>query len=320
MNVHVLKHLPCRVAGFALALLLVAIATVPAAARVRAFRDEVPNSYDFWLYEPEYADSLDAGAANYNYRNKLPLLLFLHGQSLCGNDLNRVRRYGSIAAVEMGRVIDAYVVAPQCNTAGWRPERLKAIVDWAIKNYNVDPDRVCVMGMSLGGFGTLDFCARYPDVVSAAMALCGGATAKDLSGLNSVPLWIIHGTADRAVPIAQSRRVVTAMKAAGPVPLLRYDEWPGVNHGQLARLLYMQETYDWLLSHSRADKPRTVNTWVDILPEFMREAYSNMDKSSASANRRGLSSRSATKSKSVARAKSRSKSKRSSARSRRGRR
>ncbi len=301
----------------AMAMLALAIAA-PAEARVRAFRGEVPGGYNFWLYEPEYADSLDAGAARYDYRNKLPLLLFLHGQSLCGNNLDRVRRYGSIAAVEMGRVIDAYVVAPQCNTAGWRPERLKTIVDWAIKNCNVDPDRVCVMGMSLGGFGTLDFCARYPGTVAAAMALCGGATAKDLSGLNSVPLWIIHGTADRAVPISQSRRVVEAMKAAGPVPLLRYDEWPGVNHGQLARLLYMQETYDWLLSHSRSDNPRTVNTWVDILPEFMREAYSNMDKTSANANRRGLSSRSATKKGSVAKPRSRSKA--SSARSRRSRR
>lgn len=289
-----------------MALLLVVLAALPMQARVRAFRGEVPNSYNFWFYEPEYSDSTDAGASHYNYRNKLPLLLFLHGQSLCGNDLNRVRRYGSIAAVEMGRVIDCYVVAPQCNTAGWKPERLKAIVDWAIKNYNVDPDRVCVMGMSLGGFGTLDFCARYPDMVAAAMALCGGATAKDLSGLNRVPLWIIHGTADRAVPISQSRRVVEAMKAAGPTPLLRYDEWPGVNHGQLARLLYMQETYDWLLSHSRADVPRTVNTWVDILPEFMREAYSNMDKTSANANRSGLSSRRSSKAKSASKARSRS--------------
>ena len=110
-------------AGFVLAVVLTAVAALPAAARVRAFRGEVPDSYNFWFYEPEYADTLDSGAANYNYRNKLPLLLFLHGQSLCGNDLNRVRRYGSIAAVEMGRVIDAYVVAPQCNTGGWRPER-----------------------------------------------------------------------------------------------------------------------------------------------------------------------------------------------------
>lgn len=270
----------------AVAMIVAAMAPQLAQARVRAFRGTVPDSYNFWLYEPEYADSASAhSGSRYNYSNRLPLLLFLHGQSLCGNDLNRVRRYGSIAAVEMGRVIDAYVLAPQCNTAGWRPERLKRIVDWAIANYNVDPDRVCVMGMSLGGYGTIDYCSAYPDSVAAAMALCGGGTAKDFSGLNRVPLWIIHGTADRAVPVAQSRRVVEAMKAAGPTPLLRYDEWPGVNHGQLARLLYMQETYDWLLSHSRADSPRSVNRWVDILPEFMREAYSDMDKASASANR-----------------------------------
>ena len=51
-------------AGFVLAVVLTAVAALPAAARVRAFRGEVPDSYNFWFYEPEYADTLDSGAAN----------------------------------------------------------------------------------------------------------------------------------------------------------------------------------------------------------------------------------------------------------------
>ena len=40
----------------------------------------------------------------------------------------------------------------------------------------------------------------YPDKVAAAMALCSGCSLKDMSGLGTVPLWIMHGTADRIVP------------------------------------------------------------------------------------------------------------------------
>ena len=54
------------------------------------------------------------------------------------------------------------------------------VVDWVTKNYKVDMNRFYVLGMSMGGYGTLDFVASYPDKVAAAMALCGGATVLDL--------------------------------------------------------------------------------------------------------------------------------------------
>ena len=69
---------------------------------------------------------------------------------------------------------------------------LKWVEDW----YNVDYDRIYVLGMSLGGYGAIDFAATYPEDIAAAMAFCGGGTVRDLSGLNGVPLWIVHGTAD----------------------------------------------------------------------------------------------------------------------------
>ncbi len=76
------------------------------------------------------------------------------------------------------------------------------------EHYDVDTTRVYVIGMSLGGYGTLDFVGTYPQRVAAAMALCGGSTLKDMSGLADVPFWIQHGTADRAVPVSQSKAVV----------------------------------------------------------------------------------------------------------------
>ena len=128
----------------------------------------------------------------------------------------------------------------------------------------------------MGGYGTIDFTGRYPDKVAAAIAMCGGGTIKDYSGLNDVPLWIIHGTSDSAVSYKESQKVADAMKASGPADLLRLDLMPGVSHSRLGRVFYMTEPYEWLFKHSRADTTRTIDTTVVITNEGMANAYKSM--------------------------------------------
>ena len=140
----------------------------------------------------------------------------------------------------------------------------------------MDSTRVYVIGMSLGGYGTLDFVGTYPDKVAAAMALCGGCTLKDKSGLGKVPLWIIHGTADRAVPVKQSQVVVDELQNTGNDARLRFDWLKGASHGALARILYMNKTYEWLFSHSLLDEGRPVNKDIDIDKSDLSKAYQDM--------------------------------------------
>ena len=233
-------------------------------AQLLACRGVVKEGYDFWLYLPnDYATA------------KKPLVLFLHGKSLSGNDLNKVRNYGCIDALARGRAIDALVVAPQTNN-GWQPKRVMEVVDWVKTHYTIDQERIYVIGMSMGGYGTLDFVATYPEQVAAAMALCGGATVSDLCGLNEVPLWIIHGTADSAVPVSCSERVVDAMKSCGDTGRLIFDRFKGVNHTRLARIFYLEEAYDWLFSHALSDSTRSVNRNVTITTETLKNAYENL--------------------------------------------
>ena len=85
-----------------------------------ACRDSIPNGYDFWLYLPDdYNDTV---------REK-PLVIFLHGRSLCGKNLANVRRYGCIDAIERGRNIDAVIVAPQTQNT-WNPDKVHEVYDW----------------------------------------------------------------------------------------------------------------------------------------------------------------------------------------------
>lgn len=234
---------------------------------LRPVKDSIPGGYDFWVYTPQdYYYSLD----------NTPVIIFLHGRSLCGRNLNRVKRYGPLDAIVKGRQIEALVLVPQNPGGSWNPDKINDMLEWTKRHYPMDSTRVYVIGMSLGGYGTLDFAGTYPDKVAAAMALCGGSTLKDTSGLGKLPLWIMHGTADRAVPIKQSKIIVEQLQKDGNDKRLRYDWLKGASHGALARILYMTKTYDWLFSHSLIDKDRPVNKEIDIDKSDLSKAYNDM--------------------------------------------
>ena len=151
------------------------------------------------------------------------------------------------------------------------------VLDWVKDNHKVDTTRIYVLGMSLGGYGTIDFATTYPDKVTAAMAFCGGGTKKDYSTLTQVPLWIVHGTADRAVSVKQSDIVVNAMKKCeGGAPRLHYDRIAGMNHSAPARIFYMKECYEWLFEHCLTDSARTVAPKFTISNQTLRTAYRDL--------------------------------------------
>lgn len=277
-----------------LLLLLITITTTHAA--LTAHYGKVADAYNFWLYSPD------------NTEESKPLVIFLHGSSLCGNDLSRVKRYGTIDAIEKGRELDAFVLAPQNTGGSWKPAKIMNIVDWAEEHYNIDKDRIYVLGMSLGGYGTIDLAAAYPDRIAAAIALCGGGTSKNLSALNRVPLWIVHGTADRAVSISQSDRVVASMRTADPeTPRLIYNRVAGMNHSQPARMFYLKDTYDWLFSHSLKDPDREVALSFSVNNELLRGAYKDLNLKRAKSPSRSYRQKSSVRSKGSSRRSKRSK-------------
>ena len=262
---------------------------------------KVKNGYNFWLYTPA------------NVEKPKPVVIFLHGASLRGTDLNQVRRYGTIDAIERGRKIDAYVIAPQVPQGWWKPEKIINILEWVKKHHNVDETRVYVLGMSLGGFGSIDLAAQYPDKIAAAMAFCGGGNQKSYKGLTKVPLWIIHGTADKDVEIKYSDAVVKGMKKfKDGTKRLHYDRIEGMDHSSLARMFYMKKTYDWLFKHSLTDEGRKIQPVFEVSNKTLtRAVYSDL-KRKGSKQKTTAKSGSKTKSKAKAKAttnKSKAKSK-----------
>lgn len=238
-----------------------------AAAQLISHKGVVRDGYDFWVHIPENRDVGDSA--------RIPAVIFLHGASVCGNDLNRVRRYGCIDAVARGVDINAVIIAPLDKGGAWNPRRIMNVLSWSEEHYPIDTNRVYVVGMSLDGYGTIDFAGTYPDKVAAAMAMCGGGDLKDYSGLRNVPLWIIHGTGDRAVSWKASQRVVDEMKRSGEASRVQVTYLKGADHGRPARCFYIQKTYDWLFRHSLTDSLRTLNPDT-LSPDELDRAYRNL--------------------------------------------
>lgn len=199
--------------------------------------------YNFWLSLP--ADSI--------LKNNPPILIFLHGKSLSGSDLNLVKKYGVIHEMEKGRTIPAIVIAPQVPAGkSWEPNKILDVLEYVQKTYKTDTNRVYVAGMSLGGYGTLHFAGAYPEIVTAAVALCGGGNVKDGCELATVPLWIQHGNKDNAVPISESEKVVKAIKDCNGGENLKYTVVNGANHGDLEKVFRTDEMYNWLFQFNNA--------------------------------------------------------------------
>lgn len=198
------------------------------------------SGYSYWVYTPANITDEDT---------KLPVLIFLHGRSLSGSDLNRVKRYGVLRAMERGRELQAIVVAPQTSN-GWNADHVMEMVDEVLAAHDADSSRIYVCGMSMGGYGTMDVAGKYPDRIAAAVAICGGGTMSLACDLGKVPLWIYHGSNDRVVPPSESKKIYNAIKKCNPDADAKLTIVSGGTHGSVERLFHNDEIYDWMFQYS----------------------------------------------------------------------
>jgi hypothetical protein len=184
---------------------------------------------------------------------KYPLVVSLHGKSLSGNKINALTKYGTIAAINAGLRLPAYVVAPQCPSGkGWNPDQIMEIVNTVTREYAIDTNRIYVLGMSMGGYGTFDLVGTYPEKFAAAIAMCGGGKQVMASNLARVPLWVIHGASDVDVPVSQSRMMVTAICSKKDNKCF-YTELPRIGHSALAESYNHAKLYEWMFAHRKDD-------------------------------------------------------------------
>lgn len=202
---------------------------------------------------------------------KYPLVLFLHGAGERGNDNeNTLLHVTPMINNKTNREkYPAYVLVPQCpkeikwvDTDWTKKEHTQqekatapmqavvALLDQLEDNYNIDPTRIYVMGLSMGGFGTWDLVTRYPNRFAAAIPICGGGDASKATLVKDFPLWVFHGERDNVVPVECARTMVSAIKSEGG-KAVQYTEYKGVKHGSWIPTFKEPELLEWLFKHKK---------------------------------------------------------------------
>jgi predicted peptidase len=213
----------------------------------------------------------------WNKRQKWPVILFLHGAGERGAD-------GSAQTdVGIGRAIRFHperypfvVVMPQVRAdKTWTDHEMEAqalaALEKTISEFHGDRERVYLTGISMGGYGTWNMGAKYPEKFAALAPICGGIrglknfpqlhvevvdeptvtdpVAETAHRIGKTPVWIFHGDADQSVPVEGSREMAEALRAIGGD--VRYTEYPGVGHNSWDKAYAEAELPQWMLQQRR---------------------------------------------------------------------
>lgn len=196
-----------------------------------------------------------------------PLLLFLHGSGERGDDVWLVAKHGPPKLLRAGGDDPAtkqlaenfIVVSPQCPKGRWwDSEAVLALLDEIEASHRVDPERVYLTGLSMGGFGTWDLAMAHPERFAAIAPICGGGQFASvfLSNLNkrqqlrSLGVWAFHGGQDKTVPMAESERMIALLKRF-EVADVQLTVYPDAGHDSWTVTYDNPELYAWLLRHVR---------------------------------------------------------------------
>ena len=199
-------------------------------------------SLKYLLYLPEgYDDDKD---------KQWPLVLFLHGAGESGDNLQKVTVHGPPALVKSGKDFPFILVSPQSPGRGWNPDTLNGLLDDVSDHYRVDPNRVYLTGLSMGGYGTWSLAAAHPDRFAAIAPICGGGNPDDAQKLKDIPIWVFHGAKDNTVPLGRSTAMVEALKAADAREV-KFTVYPDAGHDSWTETYNNPEFFTWLLSHTR---------------------------------------------------------------------
>lgn len=209
--------------------------------------DGAPAKMAYWLYLPPVLEAKGSKGS----QAKLPMVLFLHGSGERGTNPAVVKKHGPPKLVGTMKELDSLiVVSPQCPPEQWWDTKvLKALCDALIKSQPVDPDRIYLTGLSMGGFGSWSLLAEHPDFWAAAIPVCGGGDPRSAEKFKKVPIWIFHGAKDQAVPLKASQEMADALKAAGAEP--KFTIYPEVGHECWGVAYGESETWKWLLQQRR---------------------------------------------------------------------
>jgi polyhydroxybutyrate depolymerase len=140
----------------------------------------------------------------------MPLVLMLHG---AGGDAEKMEQLtGFVAIAEREKFVLVYPegMGQQWNDGRGRNEEIndvgfiRTLIDFMVSEFNIDPKKVYVGGMSNGGFMTMRLACELQDKIAAVAAVAAtvdSAVDANCQTEKPMPVILVIGDKDRLVPV-----------------------------------------------------------------------------------------------------------------------
>jgi predicted peptidase len=257
-------------AGLLVRLAMVALCAIAPAARagsVEVTKDDVDfrkNVYvdkngarlPYRLYVPH----------SYSNQQSYPLVLWLHGGAGRGSDnVKQLTHQNELGAhfwisPDVQAKFPVFVLATQCpSDQQWSDPEFNqpskallltvAILAKVQKDFSIDPDRIYVVGQSMGGSGVWSLLQNYPEKWAGAVIMSAYDTFTNANAIARIPLWLFQGDQDSSVPVDMVRGMVKQLKKANAN--LRYTEYHKMEHEVWTKAYAEPDFLSWLSSQKR---------------------------------------------------------------------
>jgi predicted peptidase len=208
----------------------------------------LPGGYPYLLrLPPGYTD----------FGGSRPLIVYLHGAGETNKGLDVLQNCDVWACAKEHISVKDFpfiVVSPMTPKHGWEPLHVKWFIEQIVHDpftrCRIDPNRIYLTGVSMGGFGTFHTACAYPKMFAAIAPVCGGGEPEKAEQLKDVPTWAFHGDADDIVSYKCSAAMIEAVKKAGGAKAI-LTTFEGGGHGIAGEVYQNPELYRWMLMHRK---------------------------------------------------------------------
>lgn len=185
---------------------------------------------------------------------RFPLVIFLHGAGERGADLNLLKKHGPPKVAMNDHGFPFILAAPQCpkeeSDRWWNPDEVIALTRHLTKTLQVDPRRVHITGISMGGFGTWACITKEPELYASAVPICGGGDPAKAPILKNIPIWAFHGEKDDVIPVLRTKEMEEAILKSGGNKI-RSTYFPEEAHESWNPAYANPALFAWMMLQSR---------------------------------------------------------------------
>ena len=181
-----------------------------------------------------------------NPGQRYPMILFLHGAGDTNPQEKMIPDY-ALAQPDFPFV----VIVPRARR-DWEVDRLQKLLDEVSARYRIDPKRIYITGISMGGLGAWKMINAHPQTFAGAVLIAGAGNPDLACRARSVPVWFIHNANDHVVPVRDSADAAAALRRCGGTVETSLDAAPpgeGWNHDAWTAVYASPKIYEWLLAH-----------------------------------------------------------------------